>query len=238
MGAAGSPSASDAPYFRSYTPSSSPTRTFPILSAILDGSNTVLGENLPNSDATLNFRLTVRDNRAGGGGVDNDATSITVDDDAGPFEVTSQNSAVALTANGTNTVSITWDVANTDIGAVDCDFVDILFSTDNGATFPYTLASSTANDGSFTATVPSYPTFSGRIKIICSDNIFFDINDDLITISTACAANGTTFSPNSAVSTSPGDPSLDFSLSPTWGSVTTSISGSITSSRYKNELSL
>jgi hypothetical protein len=230
LGAAGSPSASSAPYFRSYPPTSSSTRLFPALSGILDGTNATTGENLPNGSTTLNFKLTVRDNNGSGGGSDNASTSVTVDAAAGPFEVTSQNSNTSLTANGVNTMTVTWNVANTDIGSVDCDFVDILFSTDGGETFPYTLASSTANDGTHTVTIPSYPTTNGRIKVVCSDNIFFDINNGVVSISSACIAKGASFSPSTSFSAAAGDASLDFSLSTDWGSQVSSISGTVTTS--------
>ena len=44
------------PFFRSYTPVSSPSRMFPNLSAVLTGATSDLGDYLPATAQTLNFR--------------------------------------------------------------------------------------------------------------------------------------------------------------------------------------
>jgi hypothetical protein len=51
------------------------------------------GEVLPNATRALNFRVTVRDNRAGGGGTNDASTLLTVNNTAGPFVVTAPNTA-------------------------------------------------------------------------------------------------------------------------------------------------
>ena len=70
----------------------------------------------------------------------------------GPFIVTSQNTASNLTEGAPAT--ITWNVANTTNSPVNCANVNILLSYDGGLTYPATLATSTANDGSETVTLP------------------------------------------------------------------------------------
>jgi len=69
LGPAGHPNSpsGNAPIFRSFPAVSSPTRTFPQLSDILNNTQTI-GEILPSYSRTLTFRLTARDNRSGGGG--------------------------------------------------------------------------------------------------------------------------------------------------------------------------
>ncbi|MEP7171241.1 MAG: reprolysin-like metallopeptidase, partial [Bacteroidota bacterium] len=66
-----------APMFRPFDPVSSPSRTFPKLSDIINNTTTV-GELLPNQARTLKFRLTARDNRTGGGGVMHPDTTLNI----------------------------------------------------------------------------------------------------------------------------------------------------------------
>ena len=122
-----------------------PSRTFPRWSDIL-GNVATLGESMSTRNRTMTFRMTARDNRAGGGGVDWAATTVTVNAAAGPFLVTSPNTAVSWAGNSSQTV--TWNVAGTDAAPVSCANVAIDLSIDGGTTFPTILAASTANDGS------------------------------------------------------------------------------------------
>ncbi len=169
----------DGPLFRSFNATTSPSRTFPKLANIL-ANTTTIGEVLPTTSRTLTFRLTARDNLGGGGGVNYHTVNIPVSASAGPFVVTTANSAA--TWAGLTSETITWDVANTTAAPVSCATVNILLSTDGGLTFPATLASATANDGSQSVFLPNSVTSAGRIKVACANNIFFDINNANITI--------------------------------------------------------
>ena len=120
------------PIFRSFVPLTVPSRTFPRLSDILDNTAT-LGESMSTRNRTMTFRLTARDNRTGGGGVNYGSTTVTVNAAAGPFLVTQPNTAVTWTGNTTQTV--TWDVAGTTSAPVSCDDVLVELSTDGGLTF-------------------------------------------------------------------------------------------------------
>ncbi len=172
------------PMFRSLQPSSSPSRYLPQLSNVIAG-NTPTWEVLPSVGRTLNFRMTVRDNNSTYGCTDDDGMIVTVDGGSGPFAITSPVGGDNWMPGSTQT--ITWDVAGTTAAPVSCANVDILLSTDGGATFPTTLATATPNDGSYTITVPSSLTNQAVILIECSNNIFFDasgtfsISNDLCT---------------------------------------------------------
>ena len=175
LGPAAAPSdPTKVPFFRSWNATASPTRTFPRLVDLL-ANTTKIGEVLPNVTRALNFRMTVRDNRAGGGGVAWDAIAFNVTTAAGPFQVTSPNTAVTWGSASAQTV--TWNVANTASPPVNCANVDILLSTDGGNTFPTTLAAATPNDGSQSVTLPNVTTSNARIKVACATNIFFDISN-------------------------------------------------------------
>jgi len=167
------------PIFRSFVPLTVPSRTFPRLSDVLNNVAT-LGESMPTRARTMTFRLTARDNRAGGGGVDRASTTVTVNATAGPFLVTQPDTAVSWGGNSAQTV--TWNVAGTNVAPVSCANVAIALSTDGGSTFPTSLAAATANDGSETVTIPNTPTTQARVRVSCVGNVFFDISNANFTI--------------------------------------------------------
>jgi hypothetical protein len=134
-------------------------------------------------DRTMHFRLTARDGHLGGGGIANAETAIRLAPGAGPFLATSQ--AAPQTVEGGRPAAITWDVAGTDAAPVNTANVRISLSVDGGATFPYVLADSTANDGSESLTLPNVATTHGRIKIAAIGNVFFDLTDADLTIQAA-----------------------------------------------------
>ena len=208
-GAPGTPSG-DAPIFRSWNPTTSPTRTFPRLSDLLNNT-TVLGELLPSYDRNLKFRLTVRDNKAGGGGVDRAQVNFTVDGNSGPFIVTSPNTNVSWTGNISQT--ITWSVANTTASPVNCANVRILLSTNGGNTFSTELIASTPNDGSEVITLPNLPTTQARIKVEAVGNIFFDISNTNFTI----VNNPGTADPASFTATPTSSSQISLSFTPNTG---------------------
>ena len=167
------------PLFRSFAPVYSPSRTFPKASDLVN--NTTTGEKLPTLARTIIFRLTVRDNRTNGGGTNSDDVALTVVATAGPFRVTSPNTAV--TAGAGTPLSVTWNVANTNLAPISTSAVNILLSLDGGYTYPVTLASNTANDGAEIVTLPAgVQTTKARIKVAAANNIYFDISDANFTI--------------------------------------------------------
>ena len=187
LGAAGAPNNPlNPPFFRSWPSVASPSRTFPRLSDLVNGT-TVIGEVLPNATRSMTYRLTARDNRMGGGGVNSSSITFNVTTAAGPFQVIAPNTAVSWTGNSTQ--SITWNVANTTAAPVSCLNVAIGLSTDGGLTYPTVLAASTPNDGTETVTIPNINTTTARVKVSCTSNVFFDISnvDFSIVPSAACS---------------------------------------------------
>jgi len=166
------------PAFRSLNPTVSPSRYFPNLAAILSNS-TPTWEVLPSVARNMNFRVTVRDNFATAGCTSEANTTVTTVATAGPFLVTSPNTAVTYAGNSSQT--ITWDVAGTTSAPINCANVDILLTTDSGNSFT-TLISGTANDGSQDVTIPNINTTTARVWIKCSNNIFFDVSNVNFTI--------------------------------------------------------
>lgn len=178
--------AGNRPIFRSFNAATSATRTFPRLVGVLAGTpcpdlvaGDMCGEVLPTTGRTMNFRLTVRDNRAGGG-VNSDATTVTSVSTAGPFAVTVPSTAVSWSGGSSQTV--TWNVAATTASPISCANVALTFSTDGGATFPTTILASTPNDGTESIAVPNLPTTAARIKVACVGNIFFAISRPNFTV--------------------------------------------------------
>ncbi|MEE8522829.1 MAG: zinc-dependent metalloprotease family protein, partial [Thermoanaerobaculia bacterium] len=200
LGPAGAPNnpSGNAPIFRSFSPLTSPCRSFPQLSDLVNNTQT-LGELLPSYARTMNFRLTARDNRSGGGGVNDDSTTVTASSVGGPFLVTAPNTA--LTWSVGTSQSVTWNVAGTDLSPISCSAVDILLSTDGGTTYSVTLASGVPNSGSRSITVPAAATTSARVKVQCVGNIFFDISNANFTI------DGTSGAPPAVTITAPADSS-------------------------------
>jgi len=178
------------PIFRSFIPTLETTRIFPSLRYILNNANAVpataplpgtttparfTGEVLPSTNRTLNFRVTARDNRAGGGGTNEAATAITVTNTAGPFRVTAPNTAV--TVNAGDMLPVTWDVANTTSAPISTTNVQIALSYDGGLSFPVEFGPF-PNSGTASITLPaSTATSRARIRVAAVGNIFFDISD-------------------------------------------------------------
>lgn len=165
------------PLFRSWQSTSEPTRYFPRLSDVLANTSTI-GETYPTTSRTLNFRLTARDNK---GGVNTDAMVITtVENDTG-FSLVLPSSASGWTAS--NLAAVVWNPAGSASEPVACSMVDIEISSDGGVNFN-TLATSIANDGVTVVTAPSATGDDYRLKVNCSDNVFFAVHQTNFSVAT------------------------------------------------------
>lgn len=195
----GGATSTNKPLFKSRVPKTTGSRTFPDMSVILAGfpaaptatMGGLKGETLPTIARAMKFRLTVRDNRAGGGGVVTGGSGC----QAGftnafqinavgtvPFRAVIPNGGEVWPGNSTQLV--TWSgFAESAASPVNCANVNILMSTDGGLTYPTTVLANTPNDGSESVTIPNIATTNTvRFKIECANNIFFDISDNNFTI--------------------------------------------------------
>ena len=166
--------------FRAYEPTTSTSRYFPRLETIKTGATSWQWEAVPDVARSLNFRLTVRDNLAGGGNNSSADMVVTVNGTAGPFVVNSPNTNITWDADSFAT--ITWDVAGTTGNGINAANVDIFLSTDGGDTYPITLATGVTNDGSHDIVVPNNQGNQNRVMVRGENNIFFDISDTDFTI--------------------------------------------------------
>ena len=163
------------PNFRSIAPSTSPNRYMPPLASVVANVLNPTWEVVPTVARTMNFALTIRDNRSPNGGQTKRDDMVLTVANVGPFLVTSPNTAVSIMANTNQT--ITWDIAGTTANGINCANVDILLSTNGGITFPTTLLAGTPNDGSQAVLIPNSVGSTNRIMIVGSNHIFYDVSN-------------------------------------------------------------
>ena len=213
------------PLFKSRVPKTNGSRTFPDIAVILANfpanpaatMGGLKGETLSPVARPMKFRLTVRDNRAAGGGVTSSGSSgcqssttyqINVVGTT-PFTVSSPNGGESF--QGGSTQTITWNNAGTNVAPYNVTNVRISLSTDGGLTYPTEIVASTPNDGSETLTIPVVITSTARIKIEAVGNIFFDISNANFTITPP--PTGFSFGPTSpATATCPAPATMNVVL--------------------------
>jgi hypothetical protein len=174
--------------FSRLLPQNSNNRTFPQMSSIIANDFSNSEEDLPTQARDLNFRLTVNDNHkfnyngtlVNASGINSDDIKISVVNNGGAFQVTSQSTTVTYIGGSNQT--ITWNVAGTNLSPINTTNVKISLSTDGGNTFPFVLIANTINDGTESVTMPNFNTSLARIKIEAVANYFFAINSQNFTI--------------------------------------------------------
>ncbi len=174
------------PTFRSWNPTTNPTRYFPKLSTVLAGNlkNNADWEAVSTVARATNFRVTVRDNNADVAQKQTQSAlqKVTVHAN-GPFKITSNK--VYNNAPG----PLTWDVVGTNAAPFNVANVKIDYTSDNGATWTV-LAASTPNDGTEDFSFASFPTNTAlKVRISAIGNVFYAIAP--VTVSAIVACDGT-----------------------------------------------
>jgi hypothetical protein len=199
------------PTFRTFKPSTNNFRYFPQMGKILAGTLAVTTAGNTNWETvnsvarTLNFTFTARDNHAGGGQTQTDASLITVNATGGAFSVSSQNTT-GLSFAGLSQQTVTWVKGSTDVAPFNSPTVDILLSTNVStsletfnATTPttpnsttwITIASGVTNNGSYTVTLPDVATTKTTCRFMVKSvgNVFLAVNSKNFTITPATASS-------------------------------------------------
>jgi len=163
------------PTFRSFPPTASRLRTFPEIQYAVDETYGAVGQRLSMIERELDFKLTARSLDLGWGTFNyTDRNVKIIVAPQNEFRVTGPTTTELYEVGATKT--ITWDKAGTDTMPINCHFVDIQMSIDNGRTFPFHIATNTPNTGSYNFTVPDIYSDSVIFKVKGADNIFFDVS--------------------------------------------------------------
>ncbi len=182
--------------FRTFMPVSSKQRTFPKMSTLL-GENDDIGELLPNSNRTLHFQFVVQNSQ---GVTVNDSNLIRVIKNGQQFGLHYPAPAYQKGVES----NIYWEVAETNLSPVSCARVDIDLSLDNGRSFTIELASEVENKGSVVVVIPASvrDVSQARLKLSCSDNIFFSVSNRSFEITSRVVPDYTSVSVHSDDSSS------------------------------------
>ena len=171
--------------FRIFPPVLSNQRTFPKMADVLSGVATP-GEMLPTTTGvTRRFRVLVRDNAPGAGGIAvSSFVNVEIPNATSPFVVLAPI-AGAVRRSGASSL-VAWNVGNTNVAPISATNVLVKLSLDGGVSFPIVL-SSLPNTGLATVTLPSVSSLSARIMIEAQGHIFFAVSRPFV-IETLCQA--------------------------------------------------
>ncbi|WP_294327571.1 reprolysin-like metallopeptidase [uncultured Chryseobacterium sp.] len=172
--------------FRSWAPTSSPTRYFPKLSTVLDGAVKNINDFEAASTVarTTNFRVTVRDNKPGGQAQSAFANQTVVIGSAAAFTV----NTTSLTPNANSTIA--WTVSGTTASPYNVANVKIDYTADNGATWN-DLAASVPNSGSASVFIPA--SLAGKdihVRISAIGNVFYAVKKATVAATLAVSEAG------------------------------------------------
>jgi hypothetical protein len=163
--------------FRSYAPRIESMRHFPALGTQLRGLYDD-AEVMPCNNRKLNFRFTARD---GFSGQDTTDVELSVVDTGAVFEILNLDTGATIVNPAA--VDVLWEVADTNLPPISCDFVDIDLLTFQDANYSrysvHPLANDLPNNGTASVLITpndkSHPR--ARIRVKCDGNVFYDISD-------------------------------------------------------------
>jgi hypothetical protein len=134
----------------------------------------------------MNFRVTARDNRAGGGGSDWASTAVTTVATGAAFQVTAPNSAPHLRRRVAADHHL--ERRGTNASGINTADVRILLSTTAATLSRPSSRYHRETTAAAVVTIPQIATTQGRIKVEALGNIFFDISNTDFTITSANTA--------------------------------------------------
>jgi len=161
--------------YRIYNPIATDHRSFPLLGTVLD-NKTDKSDRHTTLARDIKFRVAVRDGQNGYGSDDLLITTVAT---STPFKVTSQTACESIDPNTQTQTTVSWNVGETDLAPISCPSVDIslmILNDDESAYSEENIALGVDNNGSAVIALPNIDSKQNRIKIKCSNNIFYSIN--------------------------------------------------------------
>jgi subtilisin-like proprotein convertase family protein len=184
------------PLFRTLPATASPERFFPKLNDVLAGTSGTW-EATPTVNREMNFRATVLNYNAAYGCAVEDDLTLQVNDANGPFTVLDPLNNNHQWSEG-QTAQIRWNVAATNLPPINSQLMDVLLSTDGGATFQVMLTD-TPNDGYAEITVPNQLGDQNRVMVRSKDNVFYNVSTTDFSIVSSTGMPVVTLSPTSTL---------------------------------------
>ncbi|MFT5998639.1 MAG: subtilisin-like proprotein convertase family protein [Neolewinella sp.] len=187
------------PLFRTLPATASPERFFPKLNDVIAGTSGTW-EATPTVNREMNFRATVLNYNAAYGCATEDNITLQVNDANGPFTVLDPLDGNHQWSAG-QTAQVRWDVAATDQAPYNTQLMDVLLSTDGGASFQ-TMLADTPNDGYSEITVPNQIGNQNRVMVRSKDNVFYNVSTANFSIVSSAGLPMVTLSPTSTLDVS------------------------------------
>ncbi len=165
------------PLFRSFFPTSSPTRYFPKIDSIFSASNS-FAETLPTMGRNLTFRVTARDNNQAGGLTVFDDVVLNVNASLPSFEVSSASEGSSVERG--EAVTVSWTTGGISGTAAEGSIRVAVLT--NSELIPISDEVPFGN-GEASAIIPNtIPLGNVRLAAMAANNYYFNVTDNFVTI--------------------------------------------------------